>query len=77
MPDAIRDFILNAFPDRELLDYDTGAQSFTVYDRLLGEFHLMGLAQQYEVLGSVKKTVKWSRGGAPNVTDGWGEKGGR
>jgi hypothetical protein len=50
----------------------------TVTDQFMGTFHRMGLAQQFDMRGSVKKTVKWKNGEAPKVSNGWdSEKGGR
>jgi RHS repeat-associated protein len=49
-----------------------------VSDQFMGEFHRQGLAKEFEMLGSVKKTIKWKKGQAPKVTDGWqSEQGGR
>jgi hypothetical protein len=49
----------------------------TVTDKFMGEFHRQGLAKEFDMRGSVKKTVKWKKGQAPTVTDGWPSEGGR
>ena len=49
-----------------------------VTDQFMGEFHRQGLAREFDMFGSMKKTVKWKKGEAPKVTDGWdSERGGR
>jgi hypothetical protein len=48
-----------------------------VTDQFMGEFHRQGLAREFDMLGTVKKTVKWRKGQAPVVTDGWEEDKGR
>ena len=50
----------------------------TVTDQFMGTFHRMGLGQEFDMRGSVKKTLKWKKGEAPKVSEGWdSEKGGR
>ena len=43
----------------------------TVTDQFMGEFHRQGLAKEFDMRGSVKKTVTWKKGKAPKVTEGW------
>lgn len=42
-----------------------------VTDEFMGTFHKQGLAQEFDMNGSVKKTIKWRKGEAPTITDGW------
>jgi hypothetical protein len=42
-----------------------------VTDNFMGEFHRQGLAKEFDMFGAVKKTVKWKKGQAPKVTEGW------
>lgn len=37
----------------------------------MGEFHRQGIACEFNMYGSVKKTVKWKKGEAPQITEGW------
>jgi hypothetical protein len=37
----------------------------------MGTFQKQGLAQEFDMNGSVKKTIKWRKGEAPTITDGW------
>ena len=37
----------------------------------MGEFHRQGLAREFDMRGSVKKTVKWKKGQVSQITDGW------
>jgi len=37
----------------------------------MGEFHLVGLAKEFDMRDSVKKTIKWKKGQTPTITDGW------
>ena len=44
----------------------------TVTDAFMGEFHRMGLAKEYDVIGSVNKTITWKKGmKSIKETDGW------
>ena len=63
-------------------NWDTGKSvtilGHMVTDQFMGEFHRQGLAKGFDMRGSAKKTVKWKKGQAAKVTDGWdSEKGGR
>lgn len=49
----------------------------TVTDAFMGEFHRQGLAREFDMRASVKRTIKWKKGQAPEVTDGWPSPGGR
>lgn len=43
-----------------------------ITDAFMGEFHRMGLAKEYDVVGSVKKTITWKKGSkTKSETDGW------
>ena len=48
----------------------------TITDAFMGEFHRMGLANEFNMKGSVYKVVKWRRGQAPQITDAQGPQGG-
>ena len=48
-----------------------------VTDQFMGEFHRQGLAREFDMFGAVKKTVKWKKGQAPKVTEGWESEQGR
>jgi len=67
------------FDDRYNWDVGKSVTIFgiTVTDAFMGEFHRQGLAKEFNMNGSVKKTVKWKKGGAPTVTDGWDTDGDR
>jgi uncharacterized protein RhaS with RHS repeats len=62
-------------------NWDGGKQvtilGVTVTDQFMGEFHRQGLAKEFDMRGSVKKTVKWKKGQAPKVTEGWESEHGR
>ena len=49
----------------------------TVTDEFMGEFHREGLAKEFDMNDSVKKTSKWKKGKAAKITDGWDTGGGR
>lgn len=49
----------------------------TVTDQFMGEFHRQGLAKEFDMRGSVKKTIKWKKGEAPKITEGWESKQGQ
>jgi hypothetical protein len=40
-----------------------------VSDRFMGEFHRMGLAKEFDINGSMKKTVTWKKGMPPTIKD--------
>jgi len=42
-----------------------------VTDEFMGKFHRMGLAKEFYMNGSIKKTIKWKHGEAPEIVDGW------
>jgi hypothetical protein len=48
---------------------------FEITDEFMGEFHLQGLAMEFNQVGHVKRNLKWNRGGAipPHQLDapGW------
>jgi RHS repeat-associated protein len=46
-----------------------------VTDKYMGSFHLQGLAKEFDMRGSLKKTVKWKKGGTPTIIDGWTSEG--
>jgi RHS repeat-associated protein len=48
----------------------------TVTDAFMGDFHRQGLAREFDMRGSIKKTAKWKKGQAPQITDGWASGGG-
>ena len=62
-------------------NWDTGKSvtilGVTVTDAFMGDFHRQGLAREFDMRGSVKKTIKWKKGQAPKVTDRWESEGGR
>jgi RHS repeat-associated protein len=48
-----------------------------VHDEFMAQFHREGIAQEFDMLGSVKKTVRWKKGDPLlTVTDGWKSEGG-
>ena len=49
----------------------------TVTDAFMGEFHRQGSAKEFDMRGSVKKTVKWKKGETPEVSEGWESEGDR
>jgi RHS repeat-associated protein len=62
-------------------NWDTGKSvtilGQTVTDAFMGEFHRQGLAREFDMRGAVKKTIKWKKGQAPKITDGWESEQGR
>ncbi|WP_417196232.1 RHS repeat domain-containing protein [Akkermansia sp.] len=56
-------------------NWDGGKQvtilGHVVTDEFMGEFHRQGLAREFDMRGSVKKTVKWKKGQVSQITDGW------
>jgi RHS repeat-associated protein len=62
-------------------NWDTGKSvtilGQTVTDQFMGDFHRQGLAREFDMRGAVKKTVKWKKGQAPKVTEGWESEQGR
>ena len=68
----ILEFQYNFF---DCYNWDGGKQveilGVVVTDQFMGEFHRQGLAREFDMLGAVKKTVKWKKGEAPVVTEGW------
>ena len=51
----------------------------TITDDFMGKFQRQGLAREFNMIGSVKQTIKWKKGDkAPVITEGWETpKGGR
>ena len=47
----------------------------TVTDSFMAEFHRQGFAKEFDMRGTLKRTVKWKKGEAPKVTPGWGSGG--
>ncbi len=62
-------------------NWDTGKSvkilGYKVTDQFMGEFHRQGLAQEFNMRGSVKKTIMWKKGQAAKISDGWVSEGGR
>ena len=42
-----------------------------ITDQFMGEFHRQGLAKEFDMRDSVKKTIQWKKGQAPKVIEGW------
>jgi RHS repeat-associated protein len=40
-----------------------------VTDEFMGAFHRMGIAREFDMRGSVKKTVKWTKGSPPTISN--------
>lgn len=68
LPDWIMDRIKDQLPPG--IRHIKGG-TYEVSDDFMGEFYRMGLAQEFNMHGSVKKTIEWKRGGPAKIVDGW------
>jgi uncharacterized protein RhaS with RHS repeats len=52
----------------------TRIMGVVITDQFMGEFQQEGLAKEFDMRGSVKKTLKWKKGQVPTISDGWNSK---
>jgi RHS repeat-associated protein len=49
----------------------------TITDDFMGKFHRMGLAREFDMRGSVKKTIRWKKGQSDASSENWESGAGR